>query len=89
MLVPVHSRVNHLHIVLEIPEPTVFMCTEHTARCPVCRKEYLIFVEFCNRFHPPLVACPDGKNTELEEMPDGFCPSPVCPNSISGGCAVI
>jgi hypothetical protein len=65
------------------------MCTEHTAECPVCRKTYLVFVEFCSVYRPPLLACPLGTLVCSIDMPEGSCPSPVCPNSRVGGCIVI
>ena len=33
--------------------------------------------------------CPDGKESNVVEMVEGQCPSPVCPNSRNGGCQVI
>jgi len=65
------------------------MCKEHTSECPVCGKEYLIYVEFCHKYHPPLLACPTGTVVVSIEMEEGLCPSPVCPFSRSGGCQVI
>ncbi|KAK4451133.1 hypothetical protein QBC34DRAFT_447753 [Podospora aff. communis PSN243] len=66
------------------------MCTEHiTTDCPACGKEYLVYVEFCQHFHPPLLYCPRGTAVNRMEMGDGDCPSPVCPNSRNGGCAVM
>jgi len=65
------------------------MCTEHTADCFICGKVYLIYVAFCHKYHPPLLACPDGKGSKSMDMEEGLCPSPVCPNSITGGCQVI
>lgn len=89
MRIPNFSHVHTLQALLENPGSTELMCTEHTADCPVCGKEYLIFVEFCHEYHPPLLACPRGKTVETSSMEEGLCPSPVCPNSITGGCAVI
>lgn len=65
------------------------MCSEHTSECPVCRKKYLVFIEFCPEYHPPRLICPRGISTDDIEMNEGSCPSPVCPNSRIGGCAVI
>ncbi|KAK0633820.1 hypothetical protein B0T14DRAFT_416999 [Immersiella caudata] len=66
------------------------MCTEHiTADCPACGKEYLVYVEFCQHFQPPLLYCLRGTVVNRMEMGDGDCPSPVCPNSRNGGCAVM
>lgn len=65
------------------------MCIEYTADCLVCGKRYLIYVWFCPTFHPPLVRCPVGVFVDETEMGEGLCPSPVCPNSRTGGCAVI
>ncbi|KAI6085238.1 hypothetical protein F4821DRAFT_151848 [Hypoxylon rubiginosum] len=64
------------------------MCTEHTAECPVCGKQYLIYVEFCKHYHPPLLRCPIGIAEVNEDMQEGRCPSPVCPYSRTGGCCV-
>ncbi|KAI1379925.1 hypothetical protein F4677DRAFT_299040 [Hypoxylon crocopeplum] len=64
------------------------MCTEHTAECPVCGKQYLIYVEFCKDYHPPLLRCPRGIDKTNEDMQEGRCPSPVCPYSRTGGCSV-
>lgn len=66
-----------------------FMCVEYINKCPACGKAYLIYVHFCWDFYPPLLACPTGTTTVLEDMHDGGCPSPVCPNSRTGGCIVI
>ncbi|KAK1758013.1 hypothetical protein QBC47DRAFT_294461 [Echria macrotheca] len=66
------------------------MCTEHiTSDCPACGKDYLVYVEFCKDFHPPLSRCPRGTVVSRIEMEEGDCPSPVCPNSRNGGCAVM
>ncbi|KAK4180501.1 hypothetical protein QBC36DRAFT_26891 [Triangularia setosa] len=66
------------------------MCTEHlTGNCPACGKDYLVFVEFCKDYHPPLMTCPNGTTVVRLEMEEGGCPSPVCPNSRNGGCAVM
>lgn len=65
------------------------MCIEHTAECPVCRKKYLVFVQFCLHYHPPLLSCVAGTFVGEIEMGEGSCPSPVCPNSRVGGCTVI
>jgi len=65
------------------------MCAEHAADCPVCGKAYLIYVAFCHQYHPPLLACPAGTAIVAMEMEEGLCPSPVCPNSLTGGCQVI
>jgi hypothetical protein len=67
----------------------VLMCTEHTADCPVCGKDYLVYVEFCQEYHPPVLVCPNGTVVEQVEMREGVCPSPVCPNSRTGGCQVM
>ncbi|KAI1129973.1 hypothetical protein F5Y10DRAFT_137934 [Nemania abortiva] len=69
-------------------QSTALMCTEHVSECPVCGKEYLVYVEFCRHFHPPLVRCPQGTVQENEDMQEGRCPSPVCPYSRTGGCSV-
>lgn len=66
------------------------MCTEHiTEDCPACGKGYLVFVEFCKDFYPPLVICPKGTAVDRNQLQDGGCPSPVCPNSRNGGCSVM
>ena len=65
------------------------MCIEHCADCSVCGKQYLVLVTFCPDYHPPLVVCPKGVTVETIGMAEGVCPSPVCPNSRTGGCAVI
>lgn len=65
------------------------MCKQHTAECQVCRKEYLVYVEFCHEFHPPQLVCPRGMLFVREVMREGQCPSPVCPNSLRGGCRVM
>ncbi|KAL9468631.1 hypothetical protein ACSS6W_010325 [Trichoderma asperelloides] len=65
------------------------MCTVHTAECPVCRKEYLIFVALCQDSRPPTHDCPREVTVVPEEMREGGCPSPVCPNSLRGGCQVM
>ncbi|KAI1343434.1 hypothetical protein F5Y15DRAFT_370042 [Xylariaceae sp. FL0016] len=67
---------------------TLLMCTEHTSECPVCGKEYLVYVKFCPDFHPPLLRCPRGTAVERGGMQEGRCPSPVCPYSRTGGCTV-
>lgn len=69
-------------------QPVTLMCIEHTAECPVCGKQYLIYVEFCKDYHPPLLQCPRGIRDENEDMIEGRCPSPVCPYSRTGGCCV-
>ncbi|KAI1468393.1 uncharacterized protein F4812DRAFT_426563 [Daldinia caldariorum] len=69
-------------------QPLILMCTEHTAECPVCGKQYLVYVEFCKDYHPPLLRCPRGIAEENEDMQEGRCPSPVCPYSRTGGCNV-
>ncbi|KAH6683744.1 hypothetical protein F5X68DRAFT_23811 [Plectosphaerella plurivora] len=66
-----------------------FMCVEHKSECPVCRRLFLVYVTFCQHFHPPLTLCPKGVELQLIEMLEGRCHSPVCPNSRSGGCQVI
>lgn len=65
------------------------MCTEHTARCPACGRVYLVYVVFCQDYHPPFIVCPWGTTVLLDEMREGQCPSPTCPNSIRGGCEVM
>ncbi|WDK18323.1 hypothetical protein CGRA01v4_09608 [Colletotrichum graminicola] len=65
------------------------MCVEHKTVCPVCRRLYLVYVAFCHAYHPPLLNCPQGLIVQPMQMLDGRCPSPVCPNSRIGGCAVI
>jgi hypothetical protein len=65
------------------------MCTQHSAACQVCGKEYLVYVEFCHAFHPPMLVCPLGLLLLGNDMRDGQCPSPVCPNSLRGGCRVM
>ncbi|KAI0475857.1 hypothetical protein GGR56DRAFT_439295 [Xylariaceae sp. FL0804] len=67
---------------------TAFMCTEHIAACPVCGKDYLVYVAFCRDYHPPRRRCPGGLNIERGDMQEGRCPSPVCPYSRNGGCVV-
>ncbi|KAI1486497.1 hypothetical protein F5X96DRAFT_654811 [Biscogniauxia mediterranea] len=69
-------------------EPTALMCTEHTSECPVCGKQYLVYVEFCRYYHPPLLRCVRGIAHVQEDMEEGKCPSPVCPYSRTGGCNV-
>ncbi|KAI5924473.1 hypothetical protein F4810DRAFT_125501 [Camillea tinctor] len=69
-------------------EPTALMCTEHTSECPVCGKRYLVYVEFCRYYHPPLLRCLRGIAHVQEDMEEGKCPSPVCPYSRTGGCIV-
>lgn len=64
------------------------MCTEYTADCPVCGKEYLVYVAFCPYYHPPLFFCVYAA-VERDEMREGHCPSPVCPNSLRGGCQLM
>ncbi|PSR76784.1 hypothetical protein BD289DRAFT_378454 [Coniella lustricola] len=63
------------------------MCVRHTYDCPVCGKEYLIFVQLCSKYRPQ-TGCLLGTTTVEEAMIEGRCPSPVCPNSRSGGCVV-
>jgi hypothetical protein len=74
-----------------VPEPNLggasAMCTAHKRWCHVCGMYWLLYVEFCHDFHPPLAACPHGENIDLKHMPGSQCPSPTCPNSRSGGCA--
>ncbi|KAK0387741.1 hypothetical protein NLU13_3986 [Sarocladium strictum] len=65
------------------------MCTEHTSECPVCGKIHLLYVAFCQDYHPPLLRCPQGTSVVHSETREGQCPSPVCPNSIRGGCRVM
>jgi hypothetical protein len=65
------------------------MCVEHTTECPVCGKQYLLYVKFCHDYHPPLVQCPNGVTEVRTDMEEGQCPSPVCPFSRTGGCEVI
>ncbi|KAH7628958.1 hypothetical protein B0T09DRAFT_359058 [Sordaria sp. MPI-SDFR-AT-0083] len=63
------------------------MCIEHvTHDCAACGKDYLVYVEFCKEFHPPLTRCPNGTIRQRMDMDDGGCPSPTCPNSRHGGC---
>ena len=85
---PTASARTPLQNLLETTESLLLMCTEHTADCPVCGKVYLVYVEFCRSFHPPLLVCPNGTAVNEIEMAEGFCPSPVCPNSHTGGCIV-
>lgn len=40
---------------------------------------------FCRAFLPPLLACPTRLVILRNGMRDAHCPSPVCPNSQSGG----
>ncbi|KAK1773881.1 hypothetical protein QBC45DRAFT_62049 [Copromyces sp. CBS 386.78] len=66
------------------------MCIEHvTHDCPACGKDYLVYVEFCKDFHPPLIRCPNGTFRKRLKMNDGGCPSPTCPNSRHGGCSLM
>jgi hypothetical protein len=65
------------------------MCIEYTADCSVCGKQYLVYVWFCPDYHIPLLRCPRGVSVDNIDMDEGLCPSPVCPNSRNGGCAVI
>ncbi|KAK3311668.1 uncharacterized protein B0T15DRAFT_82568 [Chaetomium strumarium] len=66
------------------------MCTEHhTTVCPACGKDYLVYVEFCKDFHPPLLRCPKGTVIVRQAMEQGGCPSRICPNSPGGGCALM
>lgn len=65
------------------------MCTEHTTECSVCGKEYMVYVAFCQDYRPPILHCPRGIDVVVAEMVVGKCPSPVCPNSRTGGCQVI
>ncbi|PTB76890.1 hypothetical protein M440DRAFT_1237878 [Trichoderma longibrachiatum ATCC 18648] len=65
------------------------MCTAHMAECPVCGKEYLLLVALCPDSRPPSSNCPQGVTIVNEEMREGGCPSPVCPNSLRGGCQVM
>jgi len=66
------------------------MCVEHiTTDCPACGKDYLVYVEICRSFHPPLLYCPVGTYVNRVDMREGDCPSPVCPNSRNGGCMVM
>ncbi|KAK4041486.1 hypothetical protein C8A01DRAFT_14776 [Parachaetomium inaequale] len=66
------------------------MCTEHhSSVCPACGKDYLVYVEFCKAFHPPLVTCPTGTVAVRIPMEQGGCPSRICPNSPGGGCALM
>jgi len=74
--------------VRETLASSTLMCIEHTAECPVCGKEYLVYVEFCRDLQPPLLACPNGTANDIVDMGEGSCPSPVCPNSLTGGCVV-
>lgn len=80
-------------LIAAVPAPSrqsALMCTEHTTtNCPACGKDYLVYVEFCKKFHPPLLQCPEGTSVNRVEMQDGRCPSPVCPNSRNGGCVVM
>ncbi|ORY55253.1 uncharacterized protein BCR38DRAFT_357096 [Pseudomassariella vexata] len=64
------------------------MCTEHYAECPVCGKQYLVYVAFCRNYHPPHTRCPWQIKIERNVMEEGRCPSPVCPFSRTGGCQV-
>ncbi|KAH7161321.1 hypothetical protein EDB81DRAFT_341761 [Dactylonectria macrodidyma] len=66
-----------------------FSAPAYTADCQVCGKDYLVLVEFCHDFHPPLLFCPWGMLFFRHNMRDGQCPSPVCPNSLRGGCRVM
>lgn len=66
------------------------MCTEHiTTNCPACGKDYLVYVEFCKHYHPPLLYCTIGTIINRLDMVEGGCPSLVCPNSRNGGCAMM
>lgn len=65
-----------------------FMCERHSYDCPVCGREYLIFVKFCPHVRPPESSCPQEITEVREIMTEGHCPSPTCPNSRSGGCVV-
>ncbi|KAK4157414.1 hypothetical protein C8A00DRAFT_11792 [Chaetomidium leptoderma] len=66
------------------------MCIEHhSSVCPACGKDYLIYVEFCKNFRPPLVACLVGTTIQRIVMEQGGCPSRICPNSPGGGCALM
>ncbi|KAK4139945.1 uncharacterized protein C8A04DRAFT_15396 [Dichotomopilus funicola] len=66
------------------------MCTEHhSSVCPACGKDYLVYVEFCQAFRPPLLYCLNGTIVARIEMERGGCPSRICPNSAAGGCALM
>lgn len=66
------------------------MCTEyHSSVCPACGKDYLVYVEFCKDFHPPLVTCPIGVFIAYIVMDQGGCPSRICPNGPEGGCSLM
>lgn len=67
---------------------TKLMCIEHTAECPACGKKYLVFVEFCQDYHPPFLQCPVGLVEDNKDMQEGRCPSPLCPYTRTGGCAM-
>ncbi len=73
----------------KLESTTALMCTEHAGECPVCGKEFLIYVEFCPEYHPPLLRCPNGTVINSSDLVEGVCPSPVCPNSRTGGCQVM
>lgn len=66
------------------------MCIEyHNSACPACGKVYLVYVEFCRDYHPPLLYCPGGIVIAYLAMGDGHCPSRICPNGADGGCALM
>lgn len=84
---PSSLNTSHLPNLLEVPPCSDLMCERHTCDCPVCGKEYLIFVKLCIHYHPE-TGCASKTITLKETMVEGLCPSPVCPNSRSGGCVV-
>lgn len=80
-----YLSVNPLVPPLHLP---LFMCTEyHTTQCPACGQSYLIYVEFCKDFRPPLVRCPKGTTVSRIAMKEGGCTSRLCPNGKNGGCS--
>lgn len=78
---------SHFQILLEVLPCSDLMCERHTCDCPVCGKEYLIFVKICPHYQLG-TGCSACTTTVKEDMIEGLCPSPVCPNSRSGGCVV-
>lgn len=79
----------HLQTLLwRISQIWTSMCERRSFDCPVCGREYLIFVKYCPHVHPPESSCPQEIIEVKEIMTEGHCPSPLCPNSRSGGCVV-
>lgn len=82
------DTIYHLQSLLKNSRLYRLMCERHTCDCPVCGKEYLIFVKLCPNLNPATTSCSGQTMTVKDAMAEGLCPSMVCPNSRSGGCVV-